>query len=90
MSKKVGLVTAIFQGDVYILIVCEVSKQWVFLHFWEDGTHCHKTVALPMDTVYLYKGQGNQWWSSEESLSRGNVEALEHLTFGFSPFAGKF
>ena len=90
MSKKAGLVTAIFQGDFYILIVCEVSKQWVFLHFWEDGTHCQKTVALPMDIVYLYKGQGNHWWSSEETLSRGNVEALEYLTFGFSPFAGKF
>ena len=31
--QKAGLITAVFKGDVYILIVCQVSKEWVLLRF---------------------------------------------------------
>lgn len=59
MFKKARLFIAIFQGDICILIVCEVSKIGAFHIPERMGTHCHKTLALPMDTVYLYKGQSN-------------------------------
>lgn len=54
MSKKAGLVTAVFQGDICILIVWDI-KNWGFSQ--RMGPHRHKTPALLMDAVYLYKSQ---------------------------------
>lgn len=60
MSKKAGLVMAIFQEDIYILIGWDI-KYWGFSQ--KIGSLCHKTLALLMDTVYLYKGQ----WDTENT-----------------------
>lgn len=76
MIKKAGLFTAIFQGDMCIFIVCEVSKIGAFHIPERMGTHCHKTLAFPMDTVYLYKGQCNAG-SSKETVQGRNLEVLE-------------
>lgn len=59
MFKKSGLFTAIFQGDICILIICEVSKIGAFHIPERMSTHCHKTLVLPMVTVYFYKGKCN-------------------------------
>lgn len=77
MSKKAGLVTAIFQGDICILIGWDIKK-WGFSQ--RVGSHCHKTLALLMDMVYLYEGQCNTEKTlvvTEDALQRGSVKVLE-------------
>lgn len=46
--RKLGSILPSSKGGVSMLTVWEVSKKWVFLHFWANGYHCHMTVALPI------------------------------------------